>query len=209
MIYLSGKWTPELSCPGIGFLCQPNHRITPWEGFPRGVPWAADTGIFGAQEFSLDRYIRMLRAWAGRQVDNLFATAPDVVFDWPATLKKSLPVVDTIRRLGYRAALVLQDGATLNSIPWGEFDVVFTGGSTRWKLSEDAYRLIAEAKSRGMWAHMGRVNSLRRLRAAKVAGYDSADGTYVRYNPVLNSQRVLNWATDLEVQSSMSFPGVI
>jgi len=202
-------WVPELACSGVGLLCQPGYRIYPWDGFPHGIPWAADTGIFGAAKFSLERYMRMLRQWADRQEDNLFATAPDVVFDWPATLKRSLPVLDAIRQLGYRAALVVQDGATPDQVPWNEIDVVFTGGSTRWKLSEDAYKIIAEAKSRGVWSHMGRVNSLRRLRAAKIAGYDSADGTYVKYGPTHNAQKVLGWMADLELQPSMYFPSVI
>ena len=119
-----------------------------------------------------------------------------------------MPVVPTIRAMGYRAALVLQDGATPETVPWQEIDAVFTGGSTAWKLSEDAYRLGAEAKHRGLWAHMGRVNSLRRLRAADVAGYDSADGTFLAWAPDKNTKRMRRWFEALTIQPSLSLKGI-
>ena len=120
-----------------------------------------------------------------------------------------MPVVPIIRAMGYRAALVLQDGATPETVPWREIDAVFTGGSTAWKLSEDAYRLIAEAKHRELWAHMGRVNSLRRLRAADVAGYDSADGTFLTWAPDKNTKRMGRWFENLNIQPSLSLKGIM
>jgi hypothetical protein len=74
----------------------------------------------------------------GAMTDRIFfATAPDV-FDlkagkgnWPATLAKSLPVLPLIRKAGAPAAIVLQDGATPETVPWGELDAVFTGASTQ------------------------------------------------------------------------------
>ena len=208
MIYLSGKWTGALAELGAGLLCQPNYWMGPSDQLPDGVAWAADTGIFGSRPFILDRYLQMLDRWTPRSKDCLFATAPDVVADWEATLERSMPVVPTIRAMGYRAALVLQDGATPETVPWQEIDVVFTGGSTAWKLSEDAYRLIAEAKDRGLWTHMGRVNSLRRLRAADVAGYDSADGTFLAWAPDKNIERMRRWFENLNIQPSLSLKGI-
>lgn len=35
---------------------------------------------------------------------------------------------------------------------------------------------MAQAKERGLWVHMGRVNSYRRLRHARRIGCDSVDG---------------------------------
>lgn len=49
-------------------------------------------------------------------------------------------------------------------------------GSTRFKLSESAAELVAEAKRRKLMAHMGRVNSLRRIRTAIDFGCDTIDG---------------------------------
>jgi hypothetical protein len=209
VIYLSGKWAGALADMGVGLLCQPNYRMRPFDQLPDGVLWAADTGIFGSRPFILDRYLQMLDLWTPRSGDCLFATAPDVVADWEATLKRSIPVIPTIKAMGYRAALVLQDGATPETVPWQEIDAVFTGGSTAWKLSEDAYRLIAEAKQRGLWAHMGRVNSLRRLRAAEVAGYDSSDGTFLTWAPDGNAKRMQRWFENLNVQPSLSLKGTM
>ena len=194
---------------GVGLLCQPNYKMRPFDQLPDGVAWAADTGIFGTRPFILDRYLQMLDQWSGRSDDCLFATAPDVVADWDATLARSMPVIPTIRAMGYRAALVLQDGATPETVPCQEIDAVFTGGSTAWKLSEDAYRIVAEAKSRGLWAHMGRVNSLSRLRAAKIGGYDSADGTFLVYGPDKNAEHLRHWINELKIQPSMALESSI
>ena len=67
----------------------------------------------------------------------------------------------------------------MGSIPWDEFDCLFIGGADDFKegpLVSDACR---EAKRRGKWVHMGRVNGLRRLRVAQEFGVDSVDGTYL------------------------------
>lgn len=114
MIYLSGKWVDEFRVNGdIGMLCQPNYPVPPQEG----ISWAADTGIFGTMPFSLDRYLEKLGTRQTERSRCLFATAPDVVADWEKTLKTSMPVMPAIRDLGYRAALVLQDGATSATVP--------------------------------------------------------------------------------------------
>lgn len=183
----------------IGMLCQPNYSVPPQDG----VVWAADTGIFGTNPFSLDRYMEKLGSWSTAIDRCVFATAPDVVGDWEGTLKSSLPVIPTIRAMGYPVAIVLQDGATVQTVPWNEIDAVFTGGSTDWKLSEEAYQLVKEAKSRGLWTHMGRVNSYRRLKAAALSGYDSVDGTFVVFGPDVNSVALIGWMSSLAVQPNL------
>jgi hypothetical protein len=200
VIYLSGKWVDEFRADrNIGMLCQPNYPVPPQDG----IPWAADTGIFGTMPFSLERYLERLDVWQTERGRCLFATAPDVVADWEKTLETSMPVMPLIREKGYRGALVLQDGATSDTVPWNDIDAVFTGGSTEWKLSEEAYRLVQEAKDRGLWAHMGRVNSLRRLRAAHMGGYDSADGTFVVFGPDKNAPHVMRWMDSLNKEPTM------
>jgi hypothetical protein len=97
-----------------------------------------------------------------------------------------------IRALGYRVAFVAQDGWTPETTPWDEFDVLFVGGSTGFKFrgGRDAVRA---AKRHGMWCHMGRVNSLDRLRASIGIGCDSADGTFLKFGPDKNWPRLLRW----------------
>jgi hypothetical protein len=64
----------------------------------------------------------------------------------------------------------------------GATDALFIGASTEWKLGPSAEALVAQAKDRGKWVHMGRVNSHRRIRYAASIGCDSVDGTkWVRW----------------------------
>jgi hypothetical protein len=133
----------------------------------------------------------------------LFATAPDQVADMAMTLIKSLPMLPRIRRLGYRAALVAQDGAELAQLPWRAFDCLFLGGTTSWKLSEGARALGLEAVQRGKWLHMGRVNSRRRYRQAVSMGAHSVDGTLLRYGPDGNRARIERWEADSLLHQSL------
>lgn len=166
-------------------------------------PWAADTGCYTQGErFSLTRYLDWLEACEPYQSTCLFATAPDVVGDAEATWTRSAPVLPVLRDMGYRAALVAQDG--LQTPEWDTFDALFIGGTTRWKLSEHTRQLVQEAKKRGKWVHMGRVNSLRRLRAAEFMGCDSADGTYLKHGPDVNLPRVAAWLRVLREQPQMT-----
>lgn len=150
------------------------------------LPWAADNGRFRSpHEYTDEKYLMWLleMKMRGHLERCLFATAPDVVGDAAATLELSAGMYYPIRTLGYPVALVAQDGLTESMVPWERIDALFTGGSTQWKLSEEAYALQREAKQRGKWTHMGRVNSWRRFSAAASAGYDSADGTVLKHDP--------------------------
>jgi hypothetical protein len=107
---------------------------------------------------------------------------------------------DDIRALDYPCALVAQDGLEALPVPWDDFDALFIGGSTAWKLSQYAERLMREAKIRGKWVHVGRVNSLRRLRWCQLAGADSADGTYLAFGPDVNLPRLDRWMHAIRTQ---------
>src|SRR5204862_2827813 len=135
--YLSGAYRPELvGIEHVGFMMTPNVG----NAHPAGSVWAADSGLYsskGVRSFDLDRYVAWLTKRAPHQNDCLFATAPDVVGAWQETLARSLPVLPTIRSLGYRAALVGQDGLTdTTQLPWDDFDCLFIGGTNQFKLAE-------------------------------------------------------------------------
>lgn len=159
---------------------------------PDGVTWCADNGAF-SDKFDERTWWRFLNKHAHDAATCLFATAPDVVGDAVATLERSRPWLPRIRELGYPAALVAQDGLENLPVPWDEFDVLFIGGSTEWKLGAAARELVAEAKRRGKWVHMGRVNSEKRWRYADAIGVDSCDGTILTRGPKVNLPRVLAW----------------
>jgi hypothetical protein len=71
------------------------------------------------------------------------------------------------------------------------------GGTTSWKLGPAAAALAAQARRRGLWVHMGRVNSLRRLRYAAAIGCQSVDGTFLAFGPDRNLPELLGWLAAL------------
>lgn len=168
---------------GIGVMMTPKSGMR-LERTLRYPIWAADNDCFSPKRvFDLDRYLSWLEAMSPAAGTCLFATAPDVVADAEATWERSREVLPRIRGLGYRAALVAQDGMEETRVKWSAFDCLFIGGTTAWKLSEAAFGLIREAKARGKTVHMGRVNSRRRLLLAASVGCDSADGTVLAFGP--------------------------
>lgn len=176
--------------------------VTPAAGnrLESGRRWCADNAAFSGGYPGDDAYLAWLEARAPMAGDCAFAVAPDVPFDAAATLALSAPMLPRIRALGYQVALCAQDGLEHLTVPWGDFDVLFLAGSTEWKLSKAARDLAFEAKVRGKWVHMGRVNSWRRLQYAAAIGCDSADGTFLAFGPDRNLPQLLEWLDGLGSQ---------
>jgi hypothetical protein len=63
------------------------------------------------------------------------------------------------------------------SPPWYEFDAVFIGGDTAWKLGPGGPPDRAHRQGARQARPHGRVNTQRRLRYAESVGVDSVDGT--------------------------------
>jgi hypothetical protein len=138
-----------------------------------GDRWAGDNDAFTC--WDEDRFLKFL----GRVQDVpgcLFVACPDVVGNARATLERFEDWNREISGRGLPVAFVGQDGADDIEIPWDEFDSWFIGGTDDWKLSESSADLVHEAKARGKWVHMGRVNSLKRIKNAFDYGCDSIDG---------------------------------
>jgi len=168
---------------------------TPAGGSPprHGIAWIADNACYSGHYPGNGKYLAWLARHAAYAPRCAFATAPDVVGDAAATLARSTPMLARIRDAGYRAALVAQDGLEQLPIPWNSIDALFLGGTTGWKLGPAAAALAAEAHRRRLWVHMGRVNSLRRVRYAHTIGCRSVDGTFLAYGPDRNLPTVLGW----------------
>lgn len=194
MLYLANPSTPRvreaMTAGLIGAI------LTPAQGnrLPDGAVWCADNGCFGKGYPGDEAWSAWLERLSLHADRCLFATAPDVVGDAAATLARSLPHLPAIRALGYRAALVAQDGLETLDVPWDDFDVLFIGGTTGWKLGQHAAALAREARRRGKHVHMGRVNSRRRWSYAEHIGCDSADGTFLAFGPDVNLPELLGWA---------------
>lgn len=179
---------------------------TPAQGnrIPDGAKFAADNGKFGKGWPGPEAWFLWLKdKVAGREADCLFAVAPDVPFNAIGTLAESAPWLPFIQSLGIPAAFAAQNDCEHGLIPWDDLDVLFLAGDTAWKTGPIAERLSREAKDRGKGVHMGRVNSLLRLRVAEWFGCDSADGTYVAFGPSKNLARALGWVAELERQPSL------
>jgi hypothetical protein len=88
-------------------------------------------------------------------------------------------------------------------VPWDTVDWVFIGGSNEFKLSEVAYAVAGKARSLGKKVHLGRVNSFRRLKAARVSAFDSADGTYLRFGPDVNFPKLIEWLDQMNRQAPL------
>lgn len=149
----------------------------------------------------------------------LFAVAPDVLGDAAATIKRSQYFLPLIREIAcLRAALVAQNGlvdepgrgwgaydtdGSWLALEWDDFQVLFLGGDTAWKLGPVARALTAEAQRRGKRVHMGRVNSLNRFQYAEAIGCDTCDGTFLAFAPDKNLPKVRGWDRAVNSQGAL------
>jgi len=207
MLYLANPSTQnirnKMSDGTLGYIATPtsthkNQRV-------EGAKWCADNGCFGKKYDETKWW-----AWLQLQVkwldSCLFATAPDVVGDAESTLRLGEIWLPKIRALGYPAALVAQDGLENMDVPWDSFDCLFVGGTTEWKLGEGVRVLTAEAKRRGKWVHIGRVNSNRRFRySAYELQADSCDGTFLIFGPDVNLPKLLKWVDGITLKQLTLF----
>jgi hypothetical protein len=203
MIYFSGaisKKIDEVASKDIGFLYTPQKHNT----VTSTRPWCVDTGCFSSKfTFNADVYLAYLHKWKHLRASCAFATAPDVIGNWLETLSASKPMFQPIWELGYKVALVAQDGLVNTMIPWLEIDAIFIGGTTDWKLSLQSAAICREARRRDKWVHIGRVNTLKRIAFAKfVCQADSVDGNTIAFAPSVNLPKVENWLQQCELQTT-------
>lgn len=180
--------------PNFGRLLVPEHFARARATAEAGIPWAADNGCY--QRLDGPAYRRMLDAIAGLP-GCLFVTVPDAVADAGATLERWAEWAPIARATGQPLAFVAQDGLTFDAMPWDEADALFLGGSTEWKLGPVAAGFADEAKRRGLYLHMGRVNTRKRLNYARLLDCDSVDGTgYSRYLRARLAPALAEWVRD-------------
>ncbi len=193
--YLSGATGDEvvgrgLAAAGIGLMVQPGHSLHKRiEWFPF---WAADIGMKFSEDTDayLDYLDRLPRS-------PLFVVSPDAYPDAVESQRRGLEFAPIIREMGFRVAIVAQDGAEKLHWPWDELDCLFLGGTKRddrwkeWKVSAAAEGLALQARNAGKQVHMGRCQPGRLLRARQM-GCTSMDGTYVKYGPEINAPKLIH-----------------
>lgn len=201
MIYMIPRAYDGLEKEKFGIITTP-HYDSPSRMIVSGYAWCADNEAFSGKfsEHGKKNTIRANRLgfydWLEMmlpyQVTCKFVSIPDVVGDAKSTIDLYPQYAPRVRELGYMVAFVGQDGLENYGLP-DDFDAFFIGGSTAWKLSKAARELAQEAKQRGLWVHMGRVNSLARIHYAESIGCDSVDGTHIIFEPRRASQRLVAW----------------
>jgi hypothetical protein len=212
----------------LGHLVQPRSGNRVRE-FRTGLPWAADNdAIHGfnpdAYVGMLDTFVGMencLFVTAPDWVSPVCSTCDLVLVpgartcfcgaharlrgDWRLTLELFEVWYPELARRGLPIALVAQDGLTVDSLPPVFFrrhpllKAIFIGGSTEYKLSLTAARVMRHCRLLGLWVHVGRVNSRLRMHQVKAWRADSCDGTGVNFAPDKNLPKLLCWAREAEL----------
>lgn len=146
----------------------------------RNVPWCLDNGVY-TNRFELNYWLAKIEALSEYKDTLLFIVIPDVIGDCSATLEKFQHYRNMVK--DFPVALVSQDGIKkqAKNIPWDDFDCLFIGGSDEHKLGKEGGWILNQAKKRGKWVHVGRVNSAKRILQFWQA--DSWDGTHLGFMP--------------------------
>lgn len=158
----NGEWTAHQARE----RAQTEHSTGPV--VPREEPkWTARTVTLA--------FIRLVLA-LGAGAD--FVIAPDIVAGGAASLARSLKWLPWVLSHAPRALLAVQDGMETDHVEahLGARVGIFVGGSTAWKLrTMPAWGGLA--KRLGVWFHVGRVNTQRRIKDCYMAGATSFDGS--------------------------------
>lgn len=170
---VGGHISPHLA----GVLTSPAHKGVP-VAIVNGASWAADNEAFTG--FAPERFFPWLEEMKPYLSSCLFVACPDSVGDYEATRRLWRQWYPHLH--DWPVAYVGQDSET--DIPT-EASALFVGGSTAWKVGEQAADLIRLAQRRGLHVHIGRVNWGKRYRHFRLmAGSEdfTCDGTRTRYD---------------------------
>lgn len=160
--------------PGsVGLLLSPSYfrrvPIDPW------MPFALDNGAYvsfrDGKDWDECAWLDMLNAIKASRQSPLWAAVPDVVANRAATIERWKVHSDRISELGWPKAFCVQDGMTESDVPKNA-DVIFVGGSDRWKLPN----LERWTKSFPR-VHCARINHVDKIEACERLGCESVDGT--------------------------------
>lgn len=162
--------------------------VTPGNVRTHGLRYALDNGAWGAFQrgarLDVDAFLRAYEKHADGAV---FTVLPDIVCGGQESWELTLRFLEKLRQSPARKLLAVQNGFTVEQVaPFLDARVgVFVGGDTEWK-ERTAIAWGELAKQAGAYCHVGRVNSVRRIRICAAAGCDSFDGSGVsRYSSEL------------------------
>jgi len=169
----SSNLIQELISYGWGEMTQPR------EFPPRRKPFALDNYAFACfknnKPWDADSFKRAVYACYERQILPDFVVVPDRVAKGIESLEFSLSWVPWLR--GFAPLyLAVQDGMLLEHVSpvMGQFDGLFVGGTTPWKMAS-GFWWVSLAHSRRMPCHVGRISGRTRTRLVKSWKADSID----------------------------------
>lgn len=159
----------------------------------KGALWVGDNGAFTGTvtDEKFEEWLEKLKPY---QETNLFIVVPDVVGNAEETIVKYHELSGYLLQEGWKISFVAQDGIKIGQdrffVGDGElyvdlmddFDCLFVGGSTEFKLSTLADDCIRKAQEFGKHIHIGRVNSWRRyshFRIMRGSSEWTCDGTAI------------------------------
>lgn len=159
---------------------------TPLTGYAlSGKQYGLDNGCF--KRFNSKTWRRLVKEAKRQDLINQpkFVCAPDIVGNAEATLYLFNLYYHEIKPL--KVCLVLQDGIHNFKINWDLIDAVFVGGSDDFKVSKEVMVICELAKMLGKWVHVGRVNTVARVKHWRHVA-DSIDGSGIsKYDYMLEN----------------------
>ena len=144
----------------------------------KGFAYGLDNGAWSyhqrGEPFDVPAFERALQL-VGSHAD--WVVVPDIVMGGTASLEMSKSWLPSLRKY-HRLLIPVQDGMTDDDIgPLLSRQVgVFVGGGTEFKEQTMAHWAHL-CRRHHAWCHVGRVNTIRRIRICAAAGVDSFDGT--------------------------------
>lgn len=168
----------RLRAHGWGLLVS---RAGVWrtEGFERIV---ADNGAWAdfqaGRPFDEDAFERFLDWLAAQSIIADWIVLPDIVAGGLRSLDLSIRYINRCLSLTPLVLIAVQDGMEDRHLAplVGPSVGIFLGGSTEWKLAT----MLAWGRfcrQRGLYYHVARVNSIKRMSLAAASGADSVDGS--------------------------------
>ncbi len=150
----------------------------------RRQPWIYDNGAYvdwqRGQAFDMAAWMHDLDLMPEQRTQPDWCVAPDVVAGGTASLEFSLLHHTALVARGLRAYLAVQDGMTEadveQAVRVGHFVGLFVGGTLPWKLETGA-AWVRLAHRLGLFCHIGRVGTAKRVRWAIECGADSIDSS--------------------------------
>jgi hypothetical protein len=165
--FLAGKYPLKL-----GWIVSPATRYfkpLPW------LPYVIDNGKYSAysnkEQWYEESYFDLLDRYQVQPYKPSWIVVPDEVANREKTLWLWNQYEPRLRMYGWSLAFVVQDGMTPNDVP-DSADVVFVGGSTKWK-----WRNVALFCATFPRVHVGRVNWHNKLEYCERVGAESCDGS--------------------------------